>query len=79
MVVTYLMARSPEVAAAMRHLLIVHHGGDCTLCVPGAVGRGVHIRAGSTEHVPDIVINAFKVFDAHIAILVRTDGVPHVH
>ena len=39
----------------------------------------MHVGAGSAEDVPDIVVTSFEIFNAHVAVFVGADGIPHVH
>jgi hypothetical protein len=78
MVVTYLVARSPEVTR-LCHLLIVHDGRYGRLIVPGTIGRRVHVAAGTAEGIPDVTVATIKVLDAHVTFLVFDDAIPDAH
>ena len=77
-VVAYLMAGSPD-AARLRHLLVVHNGGDGRFVVPRAVSGGVHIGAGTAEDIPHVAVATLEVLNAHIALLVLHNAVPDAH
>ena len=79
MVVSHLMAGSPEsTATRFRQCLITHDGGQGTVLVISSVGGGVHVAVVDRETVPDVIeFTCYLLLEAHQVLLVLQHGIPN--
>ena len=80
MVVTHLVAGTPDRASAGGDGVVVEHGAQCAVAVVGTIGGGVHVAVINREGVPDVAETTLQILlEAHEVLLAIHKLAPYAY
>ena len=80
MVVTHLVAGTPDRASAGGDGVVVEHGAQCAVAVVGTIGGGVHVAVIHREGVPDVAETTLQILlEAHEVLLAIHKLAPYTY